>query len=375
MMPTNMIAVSFLLAATVMVLPLLSSVHAATISVGPDCGYLKVQEAVDAAEPGDIILVQNGTYRESVHVTKELLMLGIDRPIVDAMGNDNAFLIESGEIMLKGFVVLNSSDIGIKLLSDNNIIISNRVSGHDYAGIGLAGSNGNILSGNELMENGIYGIYLIDAARNTLKRNYANKSGNSGFELVESDYNDISGNIVSDNKNDGIELKSSENNTINGNVALMNKDGICLEGGSKNNLIVQNNVTGNDIDGILLKTSEQNAFLGNRITNNPKGIFLESSGKNLIKDNRIGNNLVGIQLNQYSRDNIVYGNSLVNNTNYNAYDELGINQWNIGSIGNHYSDYDRSTNGCIDADDDKICDSSRSIPGGAGRDGKPLRSN
>ncbi|MDD1754098.1 MAG: right-handed parallel beta-helix repeat-containing protein, partial [Methanothrix sp.] len=246
-----MIAVSFLLAATVMVLPLLSSVHAATISVGPDGGYLKVQEAVDAAEPGDIILVQNGTYRESVHVTKELLILGIDRPIVDAMGNDNAFLIESGEIMLKGFVVLNSSDIGIKLLSDNNIIISNRVSGHDYAGIGLAGSNGNILSGNELMENGIYGIYLIDAARNTLKRNYANKSGNSGFELVESDYNDISGNIVSDNKNDGIELKSSENNTINGNVALMNKDGICLEGGSKNNLIVQNNVTGNDIDGIL----------------------------------------------------------------------------------------------------------------------------
>jgi len=338
MMPTNLIAVSCLLAATVMVLPLLFSVHAATISVGPDGGYLRVQEAVDAAEPGDIILVQNGTYRESVHVTKELFIFGIDRPIVDAMGNDNAFLIESDEVMLKGFVIIN-------------------------------------LSGNELMENGVYGIYLIDSAKNTLKGNYANKSGNSGFELVGSDFNILSGNIFADNKNDGIELKSSENNTVNGNIALMNKDGICLEGGSKNNLIVQNNVTGNDIDGILLKMSEQNAFLGNRIMNNPKGIFLESSGKNLIKDNRIGNNLVGIQLNQYSRDNVVYGNSLVNNINYNAYDESGINQWNIGSIGNHYSDYDRSINGCMDADDDKICDSSRSISGGAGRDGKPLHSN
>ncbi|RQW81083.1 MAG: hypothetical protein EHM14_02375 [Methanothrix sp.] len=375
MMPTNAIAVFCLLAATVMVLPLLSSVHAATISVGPDGGYAKVQEAVDAAEPGDIILVQNGTYRESVHVTRELLIIGIDRPVVDAMGNDNAFLIESDEMMLKGFVVLNSSDIGIKLLSDNNIIISNRVVDNDYAGIGLAGSNGNILSGNELINNSVYGVYLIDCAKNILNGNYVNKSGNSGFELIGSDWNYISENIIADNENDGIELKSSENNTINGNIALKNKDGICLEGDSKNNLVVQNNVTGNDIDGILLKASEQNVILGNCIKNNPKGIFLESSGKNLINNNKVCDNLVGIQLNKYSIDNVVYGNNLINNTNYNVYDESGINQWNIGSMGNCYSDYDRSANGCIDADDDKICDSSRLIPGGASRDEKPLRSN
>jgi nitrous oxidase accessory protein len=350
------------------------STHAATIRVGPADGFSKIQDAVDAASPGDIILVNNGTYRESVHVTKQIVLMGIGDPVVDAMGNDNAILISANRTMLQGFHFTNSSERGIKIASDDNIITDNHISDNDYAGIVLIKSYDNVITGNVLTMNGYYGVYLADSERNKIKGNFVNDSSNSGLELIRASKNDISDNVVVENKNDGIELKSSENNTIKGNTVTGNKDGVCLEDHSKNNIIIYNNASGNSIDGILLKTSEFNSLLSNYVRQNPKGIFLETSSNNLIRDNRVRDNLVGVHLNYYSRDNAIYRNDLVNNTDYNAYDESGSNQWNIGHVGNHYGDYDRGSNGCIDSDYDKICDKGHSIPGGSSFDNYSMRS-
>ena len=59
---------------------------------------------------------------------------------------------------------------------------------------------------------------------------------------------------------------------------------------------------------------------------------------NTISNNICENNDCGFLLSDYSSNNSIYHNNLINNTPYNAYD-TGTNTWDSGSAGNYYSDY------------------------------------
>lgn len=354
---------------------ILFSAQAEMIEVGPGLGFSRIQWAIDAASPGDTIYVENGTYFESINVTKQLILIGINNPLVDARKNDSAILITANGTLLQGFSAINSSEIGIKVSSHNNIIVSNVASHNDYAGIGLEASHNNIVSGNAFLKNGVFGIVLQEgSSQNSIKGNMQNENGDAGIRLDESNLNQISDNVVQDNGNDGIELEGSSSNTITGNTALRNKDGICLEGNSKNNIIIANNLLDNYVDGILLKNSEFNIIFDNELSKNLLAIFFESSNSNLIANNDIHNNKDAIHFNYYCRENAVYNNNLVDNANYNAYDESGANHWNVGATGNHYGDFDNGKKGCIDSDDNGICDAGHAIPGGSSIDNFPLLS-
>ena len=77
-----------------------------------------IQAAIDAASPGDTILVESGIYRENVNVTKALILKGIGMPVVDANESGNAITLSAGGVWLEGFVATNSS-VGIKVGSSN----------------------------------------------------------------------------------------------------------------------------------------------------------------------------------------------------------------------------------------------------------------
>jgi nitrous oxidase accessory protein len=62
---------------------MLSSLTSAAISVPPGGS---IQSAIDAALPGQIIEVQNGTYLERINLTKSIFLKGVGRPIIDASG-------------------------------------------------------------------------------------------------------------------------------------------------------------------------------------------------------------------------------------------------------------------------------------------------
>ena len=352
---------------------ILFSAHAETIEVGLGHGFSRIQDAIDAASPGDIISVGNGTYFESINVTKQLILEGINNPVVDARENDSAIMITANGTILQGFSAINSSDTGIEVSSHNNIIRGNVASQNGYAGIGLKASHDNIVSENALLQNGVFGIVLLSgSSKNCIKGNIQNENGDAGIELDGSDSNEISDNVAQDNGNDGIELVGSQRNTITRNTVVRNKDGICLEDNSMNNIIIANNILNNYFDGILLKNSEFNPIFGNELSKNLLAVFFESSSKNLIANNNIHDNMDAIHLNYYCRDNVVYNNNLVDSKNYNAYDESGANLWNIGAVGNHYSDFDNSKEGCTDTDGNGVCDAVNAIPGGTSTDNYPM---
>jgi nitrous oxidase accessory protein len=103
--------------------------HAATLIVGNDAEFARIQDAVNAAKPGDSVEVSNSTYVENVHIEKPITLRGIAKPIVDARGSYSAITLSADGISLIGFNVTNSSDIGIRVKSNNNLVFETGASG------------------------------------------------------------------------------------------------------------------------------------------------------------------------------------------------------------------------------------------------------
>ena len=98
---------------------------AATLTVG-DGGYTTITDALSGASPGDTILVESGTYHESITVSVPVTIRGVDTggglPYVVATGGEAAVVLEAGETTIDGLVITGEVPCGIFVHSDNNVI-------------------------------------------------------------------------------------------------------------------------------------------------------------------------------------------------------------------------------------------------------------
>jgi parallel beta-helix repeat protein len=147
---------------------LFTMAQAATITVGPEgCDHKSVQAAIDAASPGDLIEVREGTYYENVDLNKPLILQGTDADergvVLDAGGKGSAITISANGATVAGLVVTNSSCSGILVHSDDNIIFSVSAIDNEYCGIRLEGSRNNTVEDSNFSRNGAIGITLKDS--------------------------------------------------------------------------------------------------------------------------------------------------------------------------------------------------------------------
>ena len=203
----------------VIAIVLIGVAQGATITVGPSgADYANIQDAVDAASPGDTIIVNDGTYIDSANVGTHHLT------IKSANGNastifwaehpdDHVFEVNADYVTISGFAV-------------------NGATGTARAGIFLANADHCTISGNTASLNYDYGIYLVDSSYNIISGNTAS-SNDCGIYLEDSSDNIISSNTASSNY-DGIYLEDSSDNIISGNTASSNYFGIELYGSSNN---------------------------------------------------------------------------------------------------------------------------------------------
>jgi nitrous oxidase accessory protein NosD len=112
----------------------------------PDENFTSIQEAINAAQPGDTVYVYNGTYNENVIVNKTINLTGENREntIIDGGGSGDVVRIEANWTNLEGFKIKGSGldihDAGLELNSVHHCNVSDINVVNNFNGIYLFGS-------------------------------------------------------------------------------------------------------------------------------------------------------------------------------------------------------------------------------------------
>jgi parallel beta-helix repeat protein len=164
--------------------------------VVPSTGYETIQEAINAASPGDVIKVSPGTYHEDLTVNKSVSIVGEDpaNTIIDGGGKLIVVNIISSNVVVSGFTIENGTGkvypyygygSGISIYGCNSVTIKNNILRNNYYGLQLTGSNNSIISDNLIMNNLYAGIYIHFGSsknvffENTIEENFAGSWINS----------------------------------------------------------------------------------------------------------------------------------------------------------------------------------------------------
>lgn len=310
----------------------------AVIKVFPNSSTA-IQDAVNGANPGDIIVVHRGIYREAVQVSSEKSYIRIiaeepHRVIMDGRQVlSEAFACnDASNVEVNGFTIKNYTSRAVRILGGSSIRvlhnhIRNLTGGSDPIGIEVQQSDGHLIMNNYMERVGDtapgIGIQLVSVKGAWVIMNRVRNSTGSGVELVDSPHNALVSNRITNSKKDGILLRGSQHNLILHNKIYRNgSHGVNVE--SANNYILRDKIKLNRGSGVVTSFDHNFASLNQIERNRLSGVEVDSNYNdiqdNLIKHNR--NNGVLIAANR--TDNLVYDNRVKRNKSHNN-EDLGVN--------------------------------------------------
>ncbi len=328
--------------------------------------FSKIQEAIDASEIGDEIVVLNGTYGENLVVDRPIALRGDGMPVVDGCNVSAPIItINASGVVLDGFIIggctndscdsgsvlvlsdgsriLNntiygSSSHGICVLNSTDHLISkNRIHDNSKAGIRLAGVNDSSIVKNDISKNA-YGVFIESSHDNWVLNSDVWGNGADGITIASSSGNELTSNSIHSNADNGIYLTDSYNNILVGNRI---RD--CINSGidvfrSFGTMIASNAIEGCDGMGINVDSGDNNVMAWNSLLNNDlDGISILGASYNTISHNTVLNNREsGIALRRDSKRNMVIYNNLSANKRYGiVFDDSDSNFVQANEIYNH----------------------------------------
>lgn len=196
--------------------------------VGENATYQKIQDAINDSKPGDTVYVFNGTYHESLTISKSISLIGEsieNTTIMCSFAMDNVINITSNSVNVINFSINNYigywPSAGINLFRVQNCNISNNYFSGDFSpGIFLNGSNYNIIGNNYLTYNWD-GIVLKNSDSNIISDNYFNDCFLYGIKITNSFKNTFIKNNIS-GWSFGIDSKHADNNSFLDNIVKSN---------------------------------------------------------------------------------------------------------------------------------------------------------
>jgi parallel beta-helix repeat protein len=187
-------------------------VDAGVITVNNNGGgsYGTLQEAVNNAQNGDVILVSSGVYKENIRIDKELTIL--------------SHCALAGDLNDRTYILSTVPEKDVIDVYSNNVTIE---------GLYFLGNP----SGMNIQNIGIY----LEGVQNCSLNNNTFVMSNPSIVLNSSQSNYLNNNLISLGS-DGIVLKNSDNNLLSNNLVVTDKHGILLNNSVNNTFI--NEATG-----------------------------------------------------------------------------------------------------------------------------------
>lgn len=320
-----------------------SAAVAKTITVGSGGSYTSIQSAINAAVAGDTIVVNSGTYSESITLNKNVILQGSGSPVISPSGRNGITVTASGatvqgftikgakhgvlvssasSVVVKGNTITGGSGDGIRLTSANYATVSGNTLNSNYFGIQMFDTKGATISGNSLSTNHEIDIYMERVSDGTVKGNSvganagASNQGGDGIGMRYGTNMLIDGNTVGKHYY-GIKVYYSNKTTVSNNNVKDSGCNIRFDFNSVN-CVARGNTVSNGVEGILINSSASAITVeGNTLHNNRQAVYILNCNNHIIKDNTAYSNTYGVRA-QGTSGNKITGNNFVDNT-YGVY--------------------------------------------------------
>jgi nitrous oxidase accessory protein len=285
-----------------------------------------LQARIDAARPGDRIVVPAGTYQGDLIIDRAIALIGEGAPLLLGSGTGSVVRVRAAGAMVSGFRIdgRGGGDLG-----------------RDASGIHVAAA-GVRISDCEI-RNTLFGIYLreahgaiVDGCRIAGVPGREPGEIGSGIHIWNTNGFTITGNDINHTR-DGIYIQSSHQGAVRGNRARdlryglhymfsddnVFEDNTFATGAAGTALMYSRRITfrrnrfvhnrGFASVGLLLKACDDVVAEDNLIADNARGIFLEGSYRNRFRRNIVAMSDQAIVLYDSSHENIFEGNAFVAN--------------------------------------------------------------
>lgn len=320
-----------------------------------------LQARIDAARPGDRIVITRGTYVGDLVIDKPLVLAGEGHPQLVGSGTGSVIRVRAPDVEIRGVTIdgRGGGDLG-----------------RDSSGIHVAAPRVRLTDCR--ITNALFGIYLREAHGAIVERSViegipGRDPGEigSGIHIWNTNGFTLTGNEIVGTR-DGMYIQSSTHGVARGNRARDLRYGLHYMFSDDN--VFENNTFENGAAGTALMysrriTFRRNRFLHNRgfasvglllkacddviaednlVADNARGVFLEGSYRNIFRRNVLAMSDQAIVLYDSSHENVFEGNAFVGNLSP---------LWLVGRRtdtrfdGNYWSDHDAP-----DLDGDGIAD-------------------
>jgi parallel beta-helix repeat protein len=253
--------------------------------------YCTINAGAQAAVAGQTVLVNTGTYPESVTVKNSGTA---SAPIVISAAPGASVVVNGGGtlthgftlsgksyVTIQGFTVTSTTGDGIYLsngshdtIAYNRATLAGRpVKGSIKAGIHLSGTTNSLITHNTCDHDTVAGIYLTSSANgNTIVQNLTTNNA-AGYQRlapgidVRTASNVVANNVSHDNEDTGLQFYTgASSNLVYGNVSYNNGDHGIDDLNAPNQVIIGNSIYKNVTAGINLEGSSTGGTVENNVS-------------------------------------------------------------------------------------------------------------
>ncbi len=316
--------------------------------------YPTVQAAVDAAAPGETVVVEGVIEERVVIESPGIRIEGVDGPenaVIDGGAEETVIAVHAENVTIADLWIRESGydrgteDAGIVIDGANATVSNVRITEVTF-GIWVNGVPGATIEESTIIgREGIdvyaqrgNGIHLWDAdGAHVRDNNITNARDGIYFAWAE----DVvaEGNVLWELRY-GVHYMYSSDNRLSGNLAFDNDIGFALM--ISQNLTIEDNVAANNRGasghGILIKDIDRSDIRDNHVVDNDIGFTVYNAQDNRITGNLILANDRGIHVTAGSHGELVVNNSFIDNGEAAFVDSRSQVSWNDTTRGNYWSD-------------------------------------